>query len=88
LAEQLEHGAGSGNEVEDAVLGGMEAALGIAEGGGFAGADLAGDDCYQMGVESVIEALQECIQAGEWEELIDGDLLGEGFGAEAECVGE
>ena len=88
LAKQLEHGAGGGDEAEDAVLGRVEAALGVAEGGGLAGADFTGDDRDEVCVESVVETLEECVESREGEEFVEGDLLGEGFGAEAECVCE
>jgi hypothetical protein len=88
LAEQLEHGAGGGDEAQDAVLGRVEAALGVAEGSGLAGADFAGDYGDEMGVEGIVEALEECVESREGEEFVEGNLLGEGFGTEAEGVGE
>ena len=88
LAKQLEHGAGGGDEAEDAVLGRVEAALGVAEGGGLAGADFAGDDRDEVCVEGVVETLEECVESREGEEFVEGDLLGEGFGTETEGVDE
>jgi hypothetical protein len=37
----------------------MESALGVAEGGGLAGADFTGDDRDEVCVEGVVEALEE-----------------------------
>lgn len=56
LSVEFENGSGCGNEMKTDVFGGMKQSLGVADGGGFPGADFAGDNGNTAQREGIVEA--------------------------------
>ena len=64
----------------------LQAAGCAAQGGGLAGADLAGDHADHAELDGVVEAIQRRIESGTDEQLIEGDILGKRLVGEPEGV--
>ena len=88
LHEKLSERAGGGNDGDDAVLGWVKAGDSGTEGCALAGTDVAGDDGGKAVGDSVVEAVDEGGEARKRIEILDGDVLVEGFAGKAPSGGE
>ena len=86
LLEEFEDRSGVGGDRDDPILRGVEGMGGIAQGGGFAGADLTGDDTDGAQFDGIEEALCEGLEARQGVEVLDLDVLREGVALKAEEV--
>jgi len=86
LLEEFEDGSGVGRDRDETVEGGVQGMGGIAQGGGFAGADLSGDDRHGAQFEGIVESVCEGLETWQGIEVLDLDILREGFSLEAEKV--
>jgi hypothetical protein len=87
LAEEVGGVDGGVVEVDGADLLGVEGVAKAAQGGGLAGAGLAGEEADAAGVDEVGEARVELVEGGQAEELLGGEVTVEGRMGEAEDVG-
>jgi hypothetical protein len=86
LLEEFEDGAGVGGDGNDPVLRGVKRRRGVAQGGGFPCAHLSGDDTHSTQFEGIEESVREGLEARQGIEVLDFDVLREGFSLKAEEV--
>jgi hypothetical protein len=86
LLEQFEDGPGVGGNGNDSVFRGVKRRRGIAQGGGFAGTDLSGDDVQGTQIQSIAESICQGLEARQGVEVLDLDILRERFSLKAEEV--
>ena len=86
LLEEFEDRSGVGGNGNDPVFGGVKRRGGIAKGGGFPRADLSGDDTNGAQIEGIEESVCEGLEARQGVEVLDLDILREGFSLKAKEV--
>ncbi len=79
LFEDVGHGSGSGHDGDDAVSRGMEFSGGMAQGGGFAAAHIAGDDGDGAQIQGIEKAFRNGLKPRQGVEILQSDILGKGF---------
>jgi len=84
LFQDVGHGSGSGYDGDDPVLRGMELSGGMAQGGGFAAAHIAGDDGDGAQTKGVEAAFRDSLKPRQGIEILQLDILGEGFSLKPE----
>jgi hypothetical protein len=83
LLEEFEDGSGVGGDRNDSILRGVELRRGIAQRGGFAGSDLSGKDTDGAQFKGLEETVCEGLEAWQGIEVLDLEVLREGFSLEA-----
>jgi len=86
LLEEFEDGAGVGGDGDDAVLRGVKRGRGITQRGRFACTDLSGDNTNGAQFKGVEESVREGMETRQGVEVIDFDVLREGFSLKGEEV--
>ena len=86
LLEEFEDGPGVGGDGNDPVLRGVKRRRGVAEGGGFPRAHFSGDDTNGAQFEGIEESVCEGLEARQGVEVLDLDVLREGFSLKAKEV--
>jgi hypothetical protein len=83
LLEEFEDGSGVGGDGDDSVLRGVERTRGIAERGGFTRSHLSGNDTDGTQFKGIEESVCEGLESRQGIEVLDLDVLREGFSLEA-----
>jgi len=83
LLEKFKDGSGVGSDGNDSVLRGVERRRGIAERGGFARPHLSGNDTDGAQFKGVEESVCEGLETRQRIEVLDLDVLREGFSLKA-----
>jgi hypothetical protein len=86
LLQEFEDGPSVGGNGNDSIFRGVKRRTGMAQGGRFSRPDLSGDDTQGAQIESIAESVREGFQARQRVEVLDLDILREGFSLEAEEV--
>src|SRR4030043_1418742 len=84
LTIQLQDGAGGCGEIEGGILGGVELTDGISQGGGFSASDIPGDQSHGADAKRVVKAFFNSDQLRGLEDLMKGEIGGEGFPGQGE----
>jgi len=86
LLEEFEDSSGVGGDGNDPVLRGVKRRRGVAQRGGFTCAHLSGDDTNGAQFEAIEKSVCEGLEARQRIEVLDLDVLREGFSLKAEEV--
>jgi hypothetical protein len=86
LLEEFEDGSGIGSNGDNPVLRGVKRRRGIAQRSGFPCSDLSGNDTNGAQLEGIEESVCEGLEARQGVEVLDLDVLREGFSLKAKEV--